>query len=195
LHLDPYGSVFVVFRRAAVAPSRVLPTVTRTTLSTIEGPWTVTFPENWGAPPQLRFDKLASWTSYPDEGVKYFSGSAIYVNDFDAPPAWFTSGTKLMLDLGQVKEIAEVIINGNAVGGALWKPPYAVDVTGVLKPGRNRLEVKVTNLWTNRVVGDAQPSASRRYTFIGYPQLTKEMPLRESGLLGPVRLHAVTSTP
>jgi hypothetical protein len=97
-----------------------------------------------------------------------------------------------VLDLGQVKEIAEVTVNGQPVGSVLWKAPYTADVTAALRPGRNRLEVRVTNLWVNRVIGDLQPGATRRYAFLGYPQLHKDMPLRESGLLGPVRLLAVT---
>jgi hypothetical protein len=194
LRLDPYGSVFVVFRRAATAPSRALPTVTRRTLTTVAGPWAVTFPPDWGAPPQLRLDSLMSWTAHPEAGVKYFSGTATYTKDIDAPQAWFKPGARIVLDLGAVKEIAEVSVNGKPLGGVLWKPPYTADVTGALRPGRNRLEVKVTNLWVNRVLGDQQPSATRRYAFLGFPQLSKDMPLRESGLIGPVRLDAVTET-
>jgi hypothetical protein len=152
----------------------------------------VTFPPDRGAPTQIQLDGLISWTAHPDEGVKYFSGTASYAKDFDAPQAWFRPGAKIVLDLGRVKEVAEVTINGKAVGGILWKSPYAADVTGALKPGTNHLEVKVTNLWPNRVIGDEQPSAKRRYAFLGYPQLSKDTPLLESGLIGPVTLSSVT---
>jgi hypothetical protein len=194
LRLDPYGSVFVVFRRAAATSARTLPNVTRRTLATVGGPWTVAFQPDRGAPPQVRLDSLMSWTAHPDSGVKYFSGTATYAKELDVPPAWLQPNTRVVLDLGAVRQIAEVSVNGRPLGGVLWKPPYAADVTAALRPGRNRLEVKVTNLWVNRIVGDAQTSATRRLTFLGYSQLSASTPLQESGLLGPVRLDAVTNS-
>jgi hypothetical protein len=98
----------------------------------------------------------------------------------------------VILDLGGVREIAEVSVNGKPVGGILWKAPFEADVTDVLKAGVNRLEVKVTNLWPNRMIGDLQPSAAKRYTFTDYKPYTKDSPLLESGLLGPVTLSTVT---
>ena len=191
LHLDPHGSVFVVFRRAATAPARTLPRPTATVLTTLSGPWSVTFPASWGAPPQVRLDALSSWTSSADPCVKYFSGTATYTKEVPAPPAWFRPGAKVMLDLGKVKEIAEVSVNGKPLG-VLWKTPFQADVTGALKPGTNRVEIKVTNLWPNRMIGDLQPSAAKRYTFTDYKPYTKDSPLLESGLLGPVTLSLVT---
>ena len=192
LRLEPHGAVFVVFRRAARTPTREIPAESRAALATLGGPWTVTFPPDWGAPAEVRLDSLTSWTASSDAGVKYFSGTGTYAKELDAPPDWFRPGARVVLDLGAVGDIAEVTVNGQPVGGVLWKAPYTVDVTGALRPGRNRLEVKVTNLWANRVVGDLQPSATKRYAFLGFPQLGKDMPLRESGLLGPVRLDALT---
>jgi hypothetical protein len=192
LHLDPDGSVFVVFRQKASAPSRRLPHPASTELTTIQGPWQVSFPPNWGAPPQIRLDNLISWTACADAGVKYFSGTATYTKDIEAPTEWFRSNAKLVLDLGMVKEIAEVSVNGRAAGGILWKLPFQAEVTGALKPGKNHLEIKVTNLWPNRMIGDQQPSAEKKYTFTDYKPYTKDSPLLESGLLGPVKLSAVT---
>jgi hypothetical protein len=192
LHLDPSGSVFVVFRRPATGPSRSRPEPASTALATLPGPWNVSFPPSWGAPAQVRLDELASWTASSDAGVKYFSGTATYAKDLQAPPAWFRPGATLVLDLGSVKEIAEVSVNGKPVGGILWKAPFQADVTGALKPGANRLEIKVTNLWPNRMIGDLQPSAPKRYTFTDYKPYTKDSPLLESGLLGPVTLSAVS---
>ena len=193
LHLDPYGSVFVVFLHAALAPSRTLPHPVSTELAAIQGPWQVSFPPNWGAPPQARFDHLFSWTSYPDDGVKYFSGTAAYTKDVDAPRAWFKPGAEVILDFGTVKEIAEVSVNGRPVGGILWKSPFRVDVTSALKPGHNRLEVKVTNLWPNRIIGDRQPNAAKKYAWVDYKPFQADTPLLESGLLGPVRLLRVVT--
>jgi hypothetical protein len=190
LHLDPNGSVFVVLRRAATAPTRTRPRPPSAALTTIAGPWSVSFPPNWGAPPQVRLDTLTSWATSADPGVKYFSGTATYTKDIEAPPAWFRPGGKVMLDLGSVKEIAEVSVNGTRLG-ILWKAPFQADVTGTLKPGPNHVEIKVTNLWPNRMIGDQQPSATKRYTFTDYKPYTKDSPLLESGLLGPVTLSSV----
>jgi hypothetical protein len=192
LHLDPHASVFVVFRRAAAAPARTLPGATTTVLATLAGPWSVRFPPNWGAPPEVRLDRLVSWTASADPGVKYFSGTATYEKDLQARPPWFRPGAKVMLDLGDVKEIAEVSVNGTPLG-ILWKPPFQADVTAALQPGSNHLEIKVTNLWPNRMIGDQQPSATKAYTFTDYKAYTRDSPLLESGLLGPVTLLAVTS--
>ncbi len=191
LHLDPDGSVFVVFREKASEPSRTLPRSVSTELTTLEGPWDVSFPPNWGAPPHIKLDRLASWTAYPDDGVKYFSGTATYSKDIQVPGEWLRSGAKLMFDLGEVKEIAEVSVNGKALQEILWKPPFQIDVTSALKPGANHLEIKVTNLWPNRLIGDARPGATKTYTFTDYRFYKSTSPLLESGLLGPVRLMTV----
>jgi len=188
LHLDPGGSVFVVFQRRALRPSRTLPHRVTTELAKVEGRWQVSFPPNWGAPPQVRFEQLISWTNSPDDGVKYFSGTATYSKDIVAPQSWFKAGAKVLLDLGIVKEIAEVSVNGKPVGGILWKPPFRADVTAALKPGKNHIEVKITNLWPNRLIGDQQPNATRRYAWLDYRPFKATTPLLESGLLGPVKL-------
>jgi hypothetical protein len=190
LHLDPHGSVFVMFRRPATSPSRTIPQAVTTTLATLSGPWRVSFPPNGGAPPQLQLDTLSSWTTSTDAGVKYFSGTATYAKDIQAPPAWFRPGAKVVLDLGTVKEIAEISVNGKPLG-ILWKAPFQADVTAALRPGPNHLEIKITNLWPNRLIGDQQPSAGKRYTFTDYKPYTKDSPLLDSGLLGPVTLSAV----
>ncbi len=192
LHLDPDGSVFIVFRHPAAAPSRTLPHEVSTQLATVEGPWQLTFPPNWGAPPEISLDQLASWTTSTNDGVKYFSGTATYVKQLKAPKDWFHPGSKIIFDLGTVREIAEISINGKPVGGILWKPPFQADVTGLLKAGANRIEIKVTNLWPNRIIGDQQPGVQKTYTWTDYRPYTKNSPLLESGLLGPVTLSSVT---
>jgi hypothetical protein len=106
LRLDPWGSVLVVFRHPAKEPSRTLPHPVRTVLTTLEGPWDVSFPPNWGAPPSIHLDGLTSWTKHSDEGVKYFSGTATYTKEIEARREWFRPGEKLVLDLGDVRELA-----------------------------------------------------------------------------------------
>jgi hypothetical protein len=192
LRLDPYGSVFVVFRKPTTTASRTRPGRTSTTLTAVDGGWTVSFPPNWGAPPQVRLDKLASWTASADAGVKYFSGTATYARDLQVAAAWLKPGSRIVLDLGSVQNLAEVSVNGKAVGGVLWKPPFQADVTSALRAGPNRVEIKVTNLWPNRMIGDLQPGTTKRYTFTDYKPFKADSPLLESGLLGPVTLSAVT---
>jgi hypothetical protein len=202
LRLDPAGSVFVVCRGKAAAASRSLPRAIRTELATLEGPWQVSFPPNWGAPPEVTFDSLVSWTASSDDGVKYFSGTAAYTKTLDVPAEWVRPGATVVLELGRVNELAEVSVNGRPLG-VVWKPPFQADVTAALKPGANRLEIKVTNLWPNRIIVDQYLPTDERFTFStasfpgapGSSGYTKDSPLLESGLLGPVKLIALTFSP
>jgi hypothetical protein len=196
LALDPYGSTFVVFRRATTATQRNVEPGERTELMAVTGPWTVTFQPGRGAPAgEVRFDSLTSWTTSSDAGVRYFSGTASYTTDVEMPPEAFRPGQRVELALGSVKELAEVFVNGQPVGGVLWKPPYRADIRPALTRGVNRIEVRVTNLWPNRMIGDLQPDAARTYTFTDFRPFTKDSPLLESGLLGPVRLETVSAPP
>ena len=104
----------------------------------------MTFPPNWGAPASVQVTKLASWTDSSDPGVKYFSGTANYTRTVRAPASWFRPSQHVWIDPGQVRDIAEVKVNGKSVG-MTWAPPYRIDVTAALKPGTNKLEIAVTN--------------------------------------------------
>jgi hypothetical protein len=191
LTLGPHEAVFVVFRTPAATQTRTSPRAVTTELATLQGPWTVTFPHGLGAPGQLRLHDLVSWTTSAADAVKYFSSTATYTKTFDASPAWLHSGAKLVLDLGAVKEIAEVSVNGEP-NVLLWRPPFRADITNALKPGANRLEIKVTNLWVNRMIGDQFLPEDKRYTFSMFQPYKKDSPLLESGLLGPVKLSVAT---
>ena len=127
----------------------------------ISGAWNLSFPPNWGAPPSVTLDKLISWTDHTNDGVRYFSGTATYEKDIEIPADRLTAGRELWLDLGAVKNFAEVSLNGQDFG-VLWKPPFRVNVTAAAKPGVNKLVVKVTNLWPNRLIGDEQLPPDRR---------------------------------
>ena len=179
--------MFVVFRKAAAAPSRTVPAPVETALATVEGAWEVSFQAERGAPAKITLDQLSSWHQNADAGVKYFSGAGTYTKSIQAPPEWFKAGTRLILDLGDTKNLAEVTVNGKPLG-VLWKAPFEVDVTGALKPGANALQVKVTNLWVNRLIGDQQPDAARKYTYTTQQFYRADSPLLPSGLLGPVRI-------
>lgn len=195
LHLAERESVFVVFRQPTSATSRTLPEAKTTELATLNGPWQVHFPPALGVPDKIKLSKLESWTTNADPGVKYFSGTATYSTSAQAPQSWFGTGSKLWLDLGSVKDLAEVSLNGRALG-ILWKPPYRIDVSSELHPGENRLEIQVTNQWTNRIIGDRLVPPDQKVLttsgatvgpggarpgFGGGPQVPSE-----SGLLGPV---------
>jgi hypothetical protein len=153
LDLAERESVFVVFRNAAAAPARSASSAVETKLTTLSGPWTLSFPPNWGAPASVQMTKLTSWTDSAVDGVKYFSGTATYSKTVMAPATWFKPGQHVWIDLGKVRDLAEVKVNGKSAG-MVWAPPYRVDVTGALKPGVNKLEIEVTNEWTNRIAGD-----------------------------------------
>jgi len=185
LRLDPNDAVFVVFRKAADAASRPLHVPAETILASITGSWDVAFQPDRGAPAGITIDALGSWSESSDPGVKYFSGTGAYTKVIQAPADWFKSGAKLWLDLGDVKNIAQVSVNGRPFG-VLWKPPFRVDVTSALKAGDNTLEIKVTNLWVNRLIGDEQPGVAKKYTYTAMPFYKADSPLLPSGLLGPV---------
>jgi hypothetical protein len=159
----------------------------------IAGPWNVRFAPGWGAPAAVLFESLASWTQHADGGVKYFSGTAAYEKEIEVAAELLRPHHALELDLGEVRELAEVILNGRNLG-ILWKPPRRVDMTGVVRPGKNRLEIRVTNLWPNRIIGDQFLPEPQRLTRTNIRKFTKESPLLPSGLLGPVVLRSVART-
>ncbi len=178
----------------------------------LTGPWTVHFPKGWGAPESIEFPKLIDWTNSGNFDIQHFSGTATYRLKFPVKAEQLSAGTLAQLDLGDVQVMATVKLNGKDLG-LLWKPPFRVDVTQALKEGDNDLEVRVTNLWINRLIGDdnyppqvdylktngieAIPQwllegkprpESKRKTFITWRHYTATDPLSPSGLLGPVKL-------
>ena len=187
LRLTPDDAVFVLFRRASAVPARALPDPVESVLTTIDGPWDVAFQAGRGAPDKIRLEALVSWSENYDPGVRYFSGTGTYTRTIEAPAEWFKPGARLWLDLGDVKNLAEVTVNGNPLG-TLWKPPFRADVTAALKAGPNTLEIKVANLWVNRLIGDKQPGAAKTYTFTAVEFYKADSPLLPSGLLGPVKI-------
>jgi hypothetical protein len=183
----------------------------------ITGGWNLSFPPGWGAPASVTLDKLISWPDHTDNGVRYFSGTATYEKEIDIPALRLDAGRELWLDLGAVKNFAEISLNGRPLA-ILWKPPFRVNITAAARPGANRLEVKVTNLWPNRLIGDEQlppdcewngkqlrgwpdwllagkPSPTGRLTFTTWHHWTKDSALLESGLLGPVTLQTAAVVP
>ena len=187
MRLEPWGSVFVVFRKPTRETARTLPTTTETQVATFDGPWTVSFQEGRGAPASITLDKLVSWSDSTDEGVKYFSGKGTYTRTIEAKPEWFAKGATLWLDLGDVKNLAVVTVNGKQLA-TVWHAPWRVDVSAALKPGTNQISVTVINAWVNRLVGDQQPNATTKHTLTSWKSYSAKSPLQPSGLLGPVAL-------
>jgi hypothetical protein len=186
----------------------------------VTGSWQVRFPEGLGAPASAQFEKLVSWPEHSAAGIRYFSGTATYEKDLEIPAELFSANRELYLDLGEVAVIAAVKLNGHDLG-ILWKPPFRARLDGIAKPGVNRLEVRVTNLWPNRMIGDSTlpddvpwnrtrprgaypakwpdwlaqgtPRTSGRISFCSRKEVySQDDPLLASGLLGPVTLRLAT---
>ncbi len=183
LDLGAEGSQFVVFRDPTQAQSREVAQVVERSLGVIEGPWTVSFQPGRGAPASITLPELVPLNESADIGVRYFSGVANYTTSFTGPAP---SDGELWLDLGQVGDVAEVLVNGQSAGISWWGP-NRVNIGALVKPGSNTLEVRVANLWVNRLIGDVQPGAER-ITFTAAPTYLPNAPLRPSGLIGPVSL-------
>lgn len=191
LALESMQSVFVVFRMPeevasdrSAAPAELVADLPMKI--EIKGPWAVRFPSGLGAPEQATFPELASWTQHADPGIRHFSGSAVYSNSFDLPTK--PGGERVILDLGQVRLLAALKLNGRDLG-VLWKEPFAIDVNDYLKTGRNELEIRIVNTWVNRLIGDASLPEDKRITWTTWSPCKAGDTLQSSGLLGPVVLR------
>jgi hypothetical protein len=196
LELDAFGSFFVVFRKpvppdAAGSGGTNFPDLKESTELT--GSWMISFDPKWGGPATVTFPELMSWTNRPEDGIRYYSGTATYRKTFDGRKH-FKAGQRpehLFLDLGRVEDVAEVRLNGKNLG-VLWCAPWRVEITDAVRQEGNILEVDITNVWSNRVVGDLNLPAENRYTrthdAFRFDFLTAKTPLASSGLLGPVRI-------
>lgn len=187
LHLEPNDAVFVVFLKYASQPSYTAPKAVETLLASIEGPWKITFQPERGAPAETTLDTLSSWSNNNDPGIRYFSGTGTYTKSFEAPENWFKEGRRLWIDLGTVKNLADIKVNGKSLG-IVWKKPFRTDITDALKPGENSIEIGVTNLWVNRLIGDQQPDIQKKYTYTTQAFYRADSPLLPSGLIGPVSI-------
>jgi hypothetical protein len=190
LELAPIGSVFVVFRRDGSAPAAMDSPLTaaETKKVPIKGPWTVAFQPGRLAPDSVQWDTLIDWTTSPVDGIRYFSGTATYSLRLDLPG---DMAGDHWLDLGTVREVAEVRMDGQDLGTA-WTYPFRVKVPAkLLTRGTHGLEIAVTNVWNNRLVGDLFLDEKDRVTRTNKAGKSKDTPLVSSGLLGPVTLEPV----
>jgi hypothetical protein len=211
LQLDGFQSGFVVFYKNGLPEQQENPGREDTNRMEqrldLKGPWKVAFDPEWGGPERIEFDELSDWTQRPEDGIKYYSGIARYMRSFDLPEAAPAGNVQdWILDLGTVKNLARVRLNGQDLG-VLWTAPWQVKITGAVRPRGNQLEIEVANLWINRLIGDERfpedgvqggrwpewllngtPRPSQRFTFTTHRFYTKDDPLQPSGLIGPVTI-------
>ena len=214
LAFAPRQSFFVVFHQPTGMPGHGLNFPPLSEVARIEGPWEVSFDPKWGGPEKTTFATLEDWTQRSwEDGIRFYSGTAVYRKWFKGPPA--VTGQRIYLDLGVVKNVARVKLNGRDLG-VVWTAPWHVEVTGAIRPGVNDLEVEVANLWPNRLIGDGMLPKEKRRTVTNVKTYETPLPselkqrkygyregeagrtgnsppaLLPSGLLGPVTLQAAT---
>lgn len=190
MEFDPYGSCIVFFRGSIPVTKQGTESSNYPLLKNlkeIEGPWQVSFDQNWGGPESVEFNTLSDWTQHTDEGIKYYSGKASYSNVFELKP---DEGKRYWLQLNNVKDvgIASAKLNGKNIG-TTWTTPFRVEITDALKFGQNQLEITVVNSWQNRLIGDRNKSQEERYTKTNI-KIRDDWKLRSSGLLGPVEIKS-----
>lgn len=189
LSLEPYESVFVVFRDPAAAASTNQLSANYPEAEEVirlTGPWKVTFDASQRGPAEpVQFDTLKDWTTSSDPRIKYYSGTAVYTIPFelDQPSA----EDHLFLDLGRVTAMARVTLNGHPAGG-IWTAPYRCDITRLVKQGTNEVTIEVVNTWVNRLIGDQYLPENERATWCTVNPYKATSPLQPSGLMGPVKL-------
>lgn len=207
LQFAAYQSFFVVFAKdaqPAIATARNKNSDTQNVVATLNGTWQVAFDPKWGGPKSVTFDALTDWTKRPEDGIKFYSGTATYTKTFDLPAPG--ANGKYYIDFGEIKNLARVKLNGHDLG-ILWTAPWRKEIQSSLLKNKNTLEVEVVNLWLNRLIGDdsipddgikngqwpawllnGQPRPGKRYTFTTHRFYNKNSPLLPSGLLGPVTI-------
>jgi len=200
LDLDRFDSYFMLFRKPINQSSK--DNTAQNSLNLIDyldlsDSWKVSFDTLWGGPREAEFPKLINWIDRPEAGIKYYSGKATYRKIFDLKAIANSgikaerNGQRLFLDLGNVKNVAQVRLNGKNLG-ILWCSPWRIELTNSVKPKDNLLEIDIINLWANRVVGDLNLPKDKRFTkthdAFRFDMLKADTPLLDSGLLGPVRI-------
>jgi hypothetical protein len=214
LQLEPYESYFIVFNqnsKTKPASSTGLKNFSQPdVLFEVNDAWKVSFDPKWGGPENVVFDKLVDWTSRPEEGIKYYSGTATYHKTINVPKNVVSDKkTDLFLDLGEVNNLARVRMNGKDMG-VVWAAPFRVKITDAVVAGENQIDIEVANLWPNRLIGDekkpddgiikgqwpewllnGKPRTSGRYTFTTYKHFKADSPLLKSGLIGSVKILTI----
>ncbi|TCD08286.1 glycosyl hydrolase [Pedobacter frigidisoli] len=203
INLDAYESAFIVFSKDNRVDTSQKTVSRDFAMQPLDGRWVVNFDEKWGGPNQVKMDTLSDWSKITIDGIKYYSGIATYHQKFVFN---HNHSVRVMIDLGEVRNMAKVRLNGKLIG-TLWTAPWQLDLSEFIKKGQNEIEIEVANLWPNRLIGDEQkpydgitgdawpewllnnqPRKSGRYTFTTSKQYNRDSPLLPSGLLGPVKI-------
>ena len=145
-------------------------------------------------------NKLISWTDHTDDGIKYFSGTATYKNSFDISRESLTKDSVIKINLGEVLDVARIFINGKSAG-VVWTPPFSLNIKDYLKPGKNTVEIQITNMWINRLTGDMNSIDGKKYCQTNIPYGRKDrfpnengdekFHVQKAGMIGPVRIEEI----
>jgi hypothetical protein len=190
LRFESAQSYFIVFSKSRRQSSKRTEDFPRPqSVGELTGPWEVQFDPRWGGPvAPVAFAQLDDWAGRAEDSIRYYSGTAVYRVRFAPPESLrLDLSSKLLLDLGSVKNIARVRLNGHDLG-VVWCAPWRVDISRAIRPGENQLEITVANLWPNRLIGDQLLPPEKRFTSTTWNPFKKDSPLQPSGLLGPVKL-------
>lgn len=200
LELDAFGSMIVMFREETNTDRSDGPNFpTWRQQQLIAGPWDVSFDSKWGGPKgPVRFETLTDWIDHSNDGIKYYSGKAVYRTTFNVSKE--IANKPLAIELGEVKDVGMASVQLNGIDlGVVWCPPFRVDISKAIKVGENTLEVMVVNSWRNRLIGDNKLPEEKRLTSTNIEVLDRDhdivrtkWELEESGLLGPVRIVSST---
>lgn len=197
LRLPAYGSCFIVFsEERRELPDYIIPPVIKSV--EIITPWTLSFPENRGAPASVELNELISWTDHEHKGINYFSGTATYTNSFYLSKVALNDDKSIFLDLGEVLDVAEVFVNDKSAG-ILWTKPFKQNIKNYVMEGKNNIEIKITNMWINRLTGDMNLPVEEKFCRTNRPYILKDYTeigdetfrLQRAGLLGPVKILEV----
>jgi hypothetical protein len=189
LVIQPNGSLFIVLHRATTETSNratIKSPGISTTIAVLDNNWTVKFDSKLGAPnAPVIFQKLSDWSKHTDSSIKYYSGTAEYENKLQLNDV--DNKAKYFLDLGRIANIAEVIVNDQNCG-IIWTYPLGINISKALKKGINKVTIRVSNTWANRLIGDQLLCKEERITNTTAPYRLEGKPLLEAGLLGPVKI-------
>lgn len=196
LRLAPFESAFIVFREASLQHSQYKNKEMKEDFMLddfeIKGPWNLEFPIAESKIISLHMNELMSWTRFENPEIKYFSGTVTYKQDFILPENYINKTADLILELGTLKNIAEVSLNGKNVA-TLWTFPFSCKISNYVNKGKNELEIKITNLWPNRLIGDMRLPEESRHTYTNWHPYHADSPLLPSGLFGPVKITLLSS--
>lgn len=183
--MQPAQSYFVVFQQPATGSVVSSNERNATVIQTLNDPWNVQFDHQFRGPKNpVNFTALTDWTKNTNDSIKFYSGTATYRTSFNFNGL---SNGKYTLDLGNVKNLAKITLNGKKLGG-LWMAPWQLDISSALQNGVNTLQVEVVNVWVNRLIGDAALPENQRQTWASVNSIKAKDPLHASGLLGPVTI-------